>query len=126
MAIVARAPVKEPGGRVLGAVLGMQVLGEEFLAGLNRETGLYHNLYADGVRLFVEAGPRGNLSAFVEDTLRGRPFAAFGVEDHEDYHRPSDESRTITRPFFVAATRTVIDAVRALDASSDELARRRG
>src|SRR5205814_174738 len=29
-----------------------------------------------GVRLFVEAGPRGNLSAFVEDILRGRPFAA--------------------------------------------------
>jgi malonyl CoA-acyl carrier protein transacylase len=33
-------------------------------------------MYADGVRLFVEAGPRGNLSAFVEDILRGRPFAA--------------------------------------------------
>lgn len=30
-------------------------------------------LYADGVRVFVEAGPRGNLSAFVEDILRGRP-----------------------------------------------------
>ena len=34
------------------------------------------NLYADGVRIFVEAGPRGVLSAFVEDVLRGRPFAA--------------------------------------------------
>jgi malonyl CoA-acyl carrier protein transacylase len=33
-------------------------------------------MHADGVRLFVEAGPRGNLSAFVEDILRGRPFAA--------------------------------------------------
>ena len=33
-------------------------------------------MYADGVRVFVEAGPRGNLSAFVEDILRGRPFAA--------------------------------------------------
>ncbi len=33
-------------------------------------------LYADGVRLFVEAGPRGNLTTFVEDILRGRPFAA--------------------------------------------------
>jgi malonyl CoA-acyl carrier protein transacylase len=33
-------------------------------------------MYADGVRLFVEAGPRGNLSAFVEDILRGRQFAA--------------------------------------------------
>ena len=33
-------------------------------------------MYADGVRIFVEAGPRGNLSAFVEDVLRGKPLAA--------------------------------------------------
>jgi acyl transferase domain-containing protein/phosphopantetheinyl transferase len=33
-------------------------------------------LYAERVRLFVEVGPRGNLSAFVEDILRGRPFSA--------------------------------------------------
>lgn len=30
-------------------------------------------LHADGVRLFVEVGARGNLTGFVEDTLRGRP-----------------------------------------------------
>jgi acyl transferase domain-containing protein/phosphopantetheinyl transferase len=36
-------------------------------------------LYADGVRLFVEVGPRGNLSAFVEDILRGRSFCAVPV-----------------------------------------------
>ncbi len=28
------------------------------------------------MRVFVECGPRGNLSAFVEDILRGKPFAA--------------------------------------------------
>jgi malonyl CoA-acyl carrier protein transacylase len=39
-------------------------------------TRLIETMYADGVRLFVEVGPRGNLSAFVEDILRGRPFAA--------------------------------------------------
>jgi malonyl CoA-acyl carrier protein transacylase/phosphopantetheinyl transferase len=33
-------------------------------------------MYADGVRIFVESGPRGNLTAFVEDILRGRPCAA--------------------------------------------------
>jgi acyl transferase domain-containing protein len=38
--------------------------------------GMVEAMYADGVRLFVEAGPRGNLSAFVEDILRGRSFAA--------------------------------------------------
>lgn len=36
-------------------------------------------MYADGVRLFVECGPRGNLSAFVEDILRGRSFAALAA-----------------------------------------------
>ena len=39
-------------------------------------TRMIEAMYADGVRLFVEAGPRGNLSAFVEDILRGKPFAA--------------------------------------------------
>ena len=39
-------------------------------------TRLVETMYADGVRLFVEAGPRGNLSAFTEDVLRGKPFAA--------------------------------------------------
>ena len=30
-------------------------------------------MHDDGVRIFVEAGPRGNLSAFVDDILRGQP-----------------------------------------------------
>ena len=39
-------------------------------------TNMIETMYDDGVRLFVEAGPRGNLAAFTEDILRGRPFAA--------------------------------------------------
>ncbi|MBN9117618.1 MAG: acyltransferase domain-containing protein, partial [Planctomycetes bacterium] len=39
-------------------------------------TRTIETMHADGVRLFVECGPRGNLSAFVEDILRGKPFAA--------------------------------------------------
>jgi malonyl CoA-acyl carrier protein transacylase len=41
-----------------------------------RFTELIENLHADGVRFFLESGPRGNLSAFVEDILRGKPFVA--------------------------------------------------
>jgi acyl transferase domain-containing protein/phosphopantetheinyl transferase len=33
-------------------------------------------MWEDGFRIFVEAGPRGNLTAFIEDVLGGRPFAA--------------------------------------------------
>lgn len=41
-----------------------------------RFTEMIENMHAAGVRLFVEVGPRGNLSAFVEDILRGKRFAA--------------------------------------------------
>ncbi|MGQ0776432.1 MAG: beta-ketoacyl synthase N-terminal-like domain-containing protein [Pseudonocardiales bacterium] len=33
-------------------------------------------MYRDGVRIFVEVGPGGSLSAFVDDTLRGLPHLA--------------------------------------------------
>ena len=39
-------------------------------------TALIRRMHADGVRLFVECGPRGNLSAFTEDILRSERFAA--------------------------------------------------
>ncbi len=37
---------------------------------------MIETMYADGVRLFVECGPRGNLTSFVQDILRGRTFEA--------------------------------------------------
>jgi acyl transferase domain-containing protein len=37
-------------------------------------------MYADGVRIFVEVGPRGNLSSFVDNILRGRPHAAIPAD----------------------------------------------
>ena len=33
-------------------------------------------LYEDGARVFVEVGPRGNMTAFIDDILRGRPHCA--------------------------------------------------
>ncbi len=37
-------------------------------------------MYADGARIFVESGMRGNLTAFVDDILRGRPHAAIAAD----------------------------------------------
>lgn len=37
-------------------------------------------MYEAGVRVFVEVGPRGNLSAFVADTLRKQPHAAVPLD----------------------------------------------
>jgi malonyl CoA-acyl carrier protein transacylase len=36
-------------------------------------------MYADGARLFVECGPRSNLTSFVQDILRGKSFEAVAV-----------------------------------------------
>ncbi len=34
---------------------------------------MIERMYADGARVFIEVGPRGNLSGFVDDILRGKP-----------------------------------------------------
>ena len=39
-----------------------------------RET--IESMYRDGVRIFVEAGPRGNLTSFIHDILRGKSYLA--------------------------------------------------
>lgn len=45
----------------------------------------------------------------------GIPFLYFGVEDHPDYHRPTDTFENIQRGFFARAVRTVLTAVKAID-----------
>jgi acyl transferase domain-containing protein/phosphopantetheinyl transferase len=41
-----------------------------------RFTETVERMYDDGVRYFIEVGPSGNLTAFVEDILKGRQFVA--------------------------------------------------
>lgn len=55
----------------------------------------------------------------------GIPFVYFGVEDHPGYHQPSDEVAGVTPAFFAGAVATIQDAVRALDAAGETLARER-
>jgi Zn-dependent M28 family amino/carboxypeptidase len=45
----------------------------------------------------------------------GIPFIYFGVEDHPDYHRPTDTADKINGTFFYEAALTVLDAVTAID-----------
>lgn len=47
----------------------------------------------------------------------GIPFLYFGVEDHADYHRATDELSGIQPGFYARAVRTVLSAVRLLDSS---------
>jgi hypothetical protein len=43
------------------------------------------------------------------------PFIYFGVEDHPDYHKPTDDFANIQPEFYVTAVETVIGAIRELD-----------
>ena len=43
------------------------------------------------------------------------PFVYFGVEDHPDYHKPTDTADKINRGFFVDVAETILDALIALD-----------
>lgn len=55
----------------------------------------------------------------------GLPFVYFGVEDHKDYHRPTDDFDTLTPDFFVGAVETIIDALGALDENLSRAATKR-
>lgn len=46
------------------------------------------------------------------------PFLYFGVEDHKDYHKATDEYQTITKQFFSNAANVVLDVVKRIDNQS--------
>lgn len=60
----------------------------------------------------------------------GVPYIYFGVEDHPDYHKPTDDVSRIDPQFFLGATRTIArfvtlvdaDPARALSARSESAA----
>ena len=43
------------------------------------------------------------------------PFIYFGVEDHKDYHKPSDTYEEINKEFYVDAVKLVIKAIEQFD-----------
>jgi len=51
----------------------------------------------------------------------GLPFLYFGVEDHPDYHRPTDTADRVDPTWFRASVETILRVTRALDARDDAL-----
>jgi hypothetical protein len=45
----------------------------------------------------------------------GIPFIYFGVEDHPDYHKPTDTAEKVNATFVLQAATTILDAVTGLD-----------
>lgn len=57
---------------------------------------------------------------------RGVPFAYFGVEDHPDYHKPTDDFGKIPLDFYWHSASTVLAAARLFDRDLDVIAREAG
>lgn len=45
------------------------------------------------------------------------PFVYFGVEDHKDYHKPSDTFENINQEFYIEAVKLIIQAIEKYDSS---------
>ncbi len=43
------------------------------------------------------------------------PFVYFGVEDHKDYHQPTDDFANIQPEFYVRAVETILEAMKGFD-----------
>lgn len=43
------------------------------------------------------------------------PFIYFGVEDHKDYHQPTDDFANINQEFYIRAVETILEAVKGFD-----------
>lgn len=56
----------------------------------------------------------------------GVPWVYLGVEDHPEYHRPTDDFATIPRDFFARSVRTAVIAARQFDKDLDAMAKEAG
>lgn len=61
--------------------------------------------------------------AFAE---KGVPWVYFGVEDHPEYHQPTDDFASLPQDFFKRSVATVVAATRALDDDLDRIGRAAG
>ena len=57
---------------------------------------------------------------------RGVPWVYFGVEDHPEYHQPTDDFATLPQPFFNGVVTTVVTACRLFDDELDAMMKEAG
>lgn len=60
-----------------------------------------------------------NLSDQAAFHARGVPFLFFSVDDHADYHRPSDDAELINVDWYLGAVQTAWEALAAVDQMND-------
>ena len=49
---------------------------------------------------------------------KGIPFLYFGVEDHKDYHQPTDDFENIQPAFYIEAVKVILSVFEKIDAST--------
>lgn len=77
---------------------------------------LGHDTDADGVQNnWTGQSDQGAFAA------KGVPWVYFGVEDHSEYHLPTDDFATIPQAFFLGAVTTVVAACRLFDEDLDAM-----
>jgi hypothetical protein len=52
------------------------------------------------------------------------PFIYFGVEDHPDYHKPTDDVAGIMPEFYAGVVNTVLEGIRMFDTHANVILRR--
>lgn len=57
---------------------------------------------------------------------KGVPWVYFGVEDHPEYHQPTDQFTTVPEDFFLRSVSTVVTAARRFDHDLEAIARDAG
>lgn len=82
---------------------------EKAAAGLTPKLMFGHDLPNTGSDNWTQSSDHG---AFYD---KGVPHIYFGVEDHKDYHRPSDEFKNIQPEFFYNAANLILKSIVALD-----------
>ncbi|MDP1737691.1 MAG: M28 family peptidase [Caulobacter sp.] len=56
----------------------------------------------------------------------GVPWVYFGVEDHPEYHKPTDDFATVPQDFFLRSVKTVVAACRLFDNELDAMMQEAG
>ena len=82
---------------------------------------LGHDTNADGPQNnWTDQSDQGAFAA------RGVPWVYFGVEDHPESHKPTDDFATIPQPFFNGVVSTMIAACRLFDDELDAMMKEAG
>lgn len=82
---------------------------EKATNGLTPKLMFGHDLPNTGSDNWTQSSDHG---AFYD---KGVPHIYFGVEDHKDYHKPSDEFKNIQPEFFFNAANLILKSILALD-----------